>query len=1297
MRKNSIIIISIIIFTIFLTPLNSVSQSKDIDLSERGGNVNNLKSSDVAGSDLYAEKINAFVAGNKSIIKQSLFTNDTNILSEFDSNDPAFYKCNVIISATNGINPAIFPRILTETDIISQYTVGYNNFAGFLFYDKEVNAQDAQLKSERALEIIRRKFRIDLIMINTSEPNFFPFIGVCPDWSFFIEELIVNFPMDGYWKAFDIDRLTSQEYLQNHHISSTFMLLNSLDFFEGDYEISTEQVNFNIESLDLSFLQNLEVQNLVDQFNAIIDNYGDFFNATITEEEFEQFIEIFSAFTLTNDSHYTSISIQYEGLNEGIQKITENQYKFNLWNALGYTGEPLSPSEKIYIALIGAFLSEIKINILATDIIDATPNNFKFSDYLLEQIGLLFYLAGIDFDTQDLKDYSFDLFWSSKDGIKSSFIKPINLQDQNDIINLLQIFGFQGFSFIPSGIINPISELSITYNFSHSEPNLVLKKELVGANASYGAFKNFTYFISAENTGNLTSWGVPTRIPLELNDIFLLLTLGNQPLADEFQETLWDVIRIEYPNQYVSLEDFFNFDEDPRIFYFDSFGTGVYDKFFPNLLNTTNLYPYNEDMDHVIDIIISGYPQLITALAALGLTPSEIKDLFTNTYSIWNDENWQLDPGEVLSYKIFNYSIANLDTFTAFYRDNFTIQSSIPTPEIIAGDQLSGTTPEMALSTDNESWVISSIEQFLEQRVEINFLFSNHTYIDFHDKKLQKVSFILEINSSLSLQASNFKIFNFDSEEFKDMTPYLESIVNSTWTFSIINHNESLDWLFYPMDNENYTTILKIICTGSESFNISIDDLDIEFSDRDINFNNDPGSRLVYGSITGNVQFERRSNSIPLSTYNAASIVVTSYSNSYNAKPGDLNLYKINITNIGSDIAKNLTISLLIPGAIEEVNNFTLRSNNLSYYCEELAPLEEFSLNFSFYIPNSISLSEISIVYNNPKNVEGGNSSEVISYTNEIYITAPIDYEKFFPFVRIIEFEYLGPELNPIIDETFNLTFGIKNIGPLNVEIPDLNVSTIDQFGDLMFIDKYPYYFENIEYNKTVSFNITLIKKAWKGYFYPPINYIEGSESRTIQISGSSSIVLGNINFSIVKSVDKNQIEIGESIIIFIQIQNTGTIAIENLRVNDMISYSQSDFSLIDGKLVNLIDILEPGEKIIFNYTIKAKRQTLVSLNPANIKYYFLHEQVAISNSVSIKVITPKFTQFYIIGFPILLSVLILIIYYWQTKKYKKKRREFQRSEMTIFQLSSRDSVLKIEHTLRDRLGILANKDKKKK
>ncbi|MFW9900154.1 MAG: hypothetical protein ACFFDY_02560 [Candidatus Thorarchaeota archaeon] len=1291
-KIKKICFVNIIIIIVFLTPIGSVIYTNNkIAFKEQDHtsefDENYLKTSDIAGSDLYAEKIDAFVAGNKSIIKQSLFTNDTNILSQFDSNDPAFYKCNVIMSATNGINPDIFPAILTESQIPSQYVVGFNNFVGFLYYDKDLDNEDASLRAERALEIIRRKFMIDLIMVNVSEPNFFPFIGFCPNWNCFFNELTNNFPLDGYWKALDIDRLTSKEYLENYHISSTFLLLNSLDFFDGDFDISTDQVNFNIDSIDLSFLQTLEIENLIDQLNSTLENFGDLYNTTASEDGLEQFIDIFSAFTLNNNSHYTSISIQYEGLSNAIQKVGINEYKFNLWDAMGYEGPDLAPSEKIFIELTGALLSEININILCTDIIDVTPQYFDFYDYLLEQLALLFYYAGVEIDIKSLEDYSFELYWIDDGGIKQSFVKPINRQDPSDIINLLQQFGIQLFSYIPTGIINPIEDLIITYNISNSDYNLLLKKDLIGGNASYGAFRNFSYYISTENVGTKTVWGVPTPIDINLDYFFQIIS----PFSwESLKNEMWEVIKIEYPNQYESLEDFFNFDEDPRIFYFDSFGTGIYDYYYPELFNITNLWPYNEDVDDIIDIVYSESPFYFT------LPPNTVKEFLMNENSIWNDNNWRLDPGGVISYQIDNYSISNLDSFSPFYRNNFSIDTTPETPELISGTSLSGSIPEMALTDDNYSWIINSEEEFLDQKIEIDFIFRNETNIDLTNNTLESVSLIIDFNVSDDIESINFEIFNFDDEEFQSLDPYLVSTINNTWTFSIVNMNKSIDWLFYPLDKEDYTSLFKIECLDSEAFNISINDLDIEFSTRDINFNQDPGSRIVYGSSTGNVQFERRSNSIPLSTYDAASIIAISNLANYTSKPGELNKYTLSFKNIGSTIAQNVSISILIPGIIEDLSNFTLQNSNLTYYLSMLAPFEEKTINFTFFVPNSISISKISISYNNPKNIEGGNSSKIVSYTNEVYCSAPVDYDYLFPFVRIIKINLSSNEITPIIGEIFNLTVNIKNIGPKGFNIPDLNISMNDQFGDLKRVENNTIQLENITYNGFKSITLSLKKYGWKGYYYPPINNFESSESRTLQICSSSSIILGVVNFSIVKNVNREQIEVGETIVVYIEVENTGTISTGNVVINDMISYSQSDFSLIDGKLIHFINSLDPGEIIILNYTLRAERQSLVTLKPAVIKYYYFHEIEFISNNVLIKIITPKLRQFSYVALPMLIVFGITIIYMWQIRKYKKRKIEFQRSEMVIFKLSSRDTVLKIEHTLRERLHNLQEKLKQK-
>lgn len=1291
MKKEKLLFNIILVILFLIIPINLFFKRNPHKNFEETENFiekdNSLRISDIAGTDLYAEQINAYVAGNKSIIKQSLFTNDTNIFTQFDTNDPAFYKCNVLISTSNTINPEIFPKILTESDIPEQYMSGFNRFVGFLYYDDELDSKDAKLRAERALKIIKRKFQIDLIMVNVSEPNFFPFVGDYPNWEVLLEELTNNLPMDGYWKTLDISRLTSELYLKNHHLSSSFMVLNSLDFFEGDFNLTTTQIDYNIDSLDLSFLENLETEELLEQLDNIIDNFGDLFNATFSEEEIEQFIEVFGSFTLSNDSHYTTLLIQYEGLPEGINRIGKNEYKFDLWDALGYQGEPLKPSEKIYIALVGAFMTDIEINILCTDIIDTTPINLEFYDFLIEQIDLIFYLTGVDVDVQVLKDYSFELFWVNEEGLKRSYVKLVNLNDPNDFVNLLQQFGFQGFPFIPTGLVNPINKFTVTYNISRSEPNLLLRKDILGENATFGAFRNFSYYITVENVGNITAWGTPTPLPLELDNFFTLIS----PLFwEDIKNDMWTVINIEYPNQYESLEDFFNFDEDPLIFYFDSYGAGIFDTFYPDILNITNLWPYNKDADEVIDFIADENPGYFTFLP-----DSTVKDLLTNNKSIWNKNNWKIEPGNNISYQINNVSISNLDTFSPFYLNNFTIDNSPNTPEIVTGSIIGETTPEMALTTNNESWIIESVEKFPNQEFEIDFLFKNDTTIDLYNNSLERVSIIINFTTSDDLESLNFRIFNFEIEEFQDMEPFLDSNINNSRTYSFINDNKSLDWLFYSLDYPNHTILFKISGSNPDKCNVSINDLDVEFSTRDINVNEDLGARVVFGSYIGNLQYERRSNSIPLSTFDMASVIATSDLLDYNGRRGDLNIYTLNIKNIGSKVAENISVALLIPGILNDTGEFTLDNSNLTYSLSKLAPFEEKTINFSFYIPNSRIISEVSIYYNNPENIEGGNSSRLQSITNEVYITAPVDYENEFPFIRLVEFNY-QKEFIPKVQYNlgnkplFNLTFMLKSLNPYGTVIPDLNITLTDQIGNLERVDNRDLFFKDIKYNETILFNITLRKGGWKVYYYPPINYFESSEGRTVQIKSSSSIILGKINFTIKKYIESEQIKIGDELMIFIEVENTGSLNVSDITINDVISYSQSEFSLIKGKLVFLITDLEPGETARFNYTLRAKKQALVTLNPAYITYYYLQRLEVWSNNVFIKINTPHYDQIIYVIIPVGAVALIFAIYIWQINKLKKRKDELKRAEMHLFEMTSTESILKKEKTLRERLRVLS-------
>ena len=1275
MKKTHKLIYFSIILSIFLSqcsvlfPVKSgFSTILNTNSSEVVVDDKKLKISDVAGTDLYSEQISAYVAGTKSIIRQSLFTNDTNLFTRFDINDPAFEKCNIYLSVSNGITPEMFPYILNDNIIGSELSNnfnGFNGFNGFLYYDQDLDSETAQSKANRALEIIKRKFKIDLILVNSSEPNFFSFVAHFPDWEVFFEQTTTNLPMDGYWKALNIDRLVSSNYMNNYHFSASYLLINSLDLLDEDLNITTDHLHLGADNLDLS-VQILENENLVEQLLGG-SNGG---------------------FELSSDSHYVSFSMQYEGLENGIIVVDKNQYKFNLWDAMGYNGTSLSPSKKVYISIMGAFMSELDINLLCTDVIDATPEYFEFSDNLIEQLSSLSDFADLDFDLNSLKDYSLELLWVNEDGIYRDYIRPENLEDPEDQINNLRFLGFQGIPYIPTGLLNPIGDLIITYNVSNSEPILVLKKELIGNNASYGIINQFSFNITAENVGNISAWGVPTDISVNVTELFEDF-IGNDTIAQNLYDAIWNATEVlpQYSGKYDNLEDFLGLNRTPRVFYFDTWGSGFVNYYSPDITNITNLWPYSEEAIVVIENLTSTWPIIFG-------DPDDLKEAFNNTFSIWYEENWKLEPGEKISYITNNISIADIDSFTEFYRYNFTIKPSYPElPNVISGRSIRSTGPEMALESDEEDWNIEAENLTpLEYGIEIEFLFENQSNIDLVNNTIDRVSII--INYTDLPPNLRYEIYNFTEQEYQQIFP--SSFTNISRIFTFIDYNKSLNGLFDPTVPSDHRLIFKLDRIDDEVFNISIDNLDVQFSTRDINIVDISGTRCIYSTSSGNAQLDTVSNTYTLSNRDSASIEAISYLKNYSSQAGELNTYFIHLKNIGSKPALNVNISQLIPGIINESNYFDISDNYLNLIIPELAPNQEILVNFSFYTPNSASI-RTTISYNNSEYIQNRNSSMLYSFTNHHYYSAPIDYDKRYPFLRTIEIKYKSSLSAPVIGARFNLTVIVINKGPKEgILIPDINFTMNDKYGDLTRNDNNTLNMNNISYNSNKTFYITLKKNDYIGYFYPSINYFKSSEERTIQISKSYFSTLGYIAFSIEKSADKEQAEIGEEITVKIKIKNIGTIVAKNIEVNDMSSFKESDFTLIKGKLLNKIDVLNPGEEISFKYKIIAKKQDTASLKKAKIDYYFLQKQEEKSRDLDIDILIPIDIILMLIIIPSTIIVAVIFIYYRYTQKKKIKEAEYEKHEILFLKTPYLlDSGTNIAHQKNEKIS-LDNKNLKR-
>jgi len=595
----------------------------------------------------------------------------------------------------------------------------------------------------------------------------------------------------------------------------------------------------------------------------------------------------------------------------------------------------------------------------------------------------------------------------------------------------------------------------------------------------------------------------------------------------------------------------------------------------------------------------------------------------------------------------------------------------------------------MALTNDEEDWIIESEEKYVDHHeIEIQFLFQNTTDIDLINNSLDRVSII--INFTDPSNVLEFEVFNFSTEEFQNMSAYLTSTVNNTSTFSFIKNQGTLEWLFDPTTRDNHTIILKIKGISTNLFNISINDLDVELYYRDVNEYKALGSRVFYTSLRGKVEYIRTSNSISLSTYNMASIVSYSYLTSYISKVGEINTFTLVFKNIGSDFAKNINISILIPGIIYDPINFIIEENYLKYNIAELAPYAEKQVSFSFYVPNTAVISSTNISYSTLEHVQNLNSTILETHPNQVCFSAPIDYLTRFPYIKTIEIYFNASNLAPSIGEELNLSVYVKNNGLEGFNIQNLVISMNDQFGDLARIDSEDLILAEIGFNETKSFNITLIKRDWKGYFYPSINYVEISEKNVVQIASSEPLILGRINFSIIKSVNKNQVEIGDIITVEINVKNVGTICAKNISINDIISFTEIEFNLISGILINTISCLQPGENITFSYKIQAITQAVLKLKSASIEYYYLLKSKDTSNLVEVKVVIPEVIQIFFILGPMLISLTVLTIFIWKTKKYKTKKYELQRNELMLFKVSGSSTVLKIENTLRDRFNSIS-------
>jgi len=1232
---------------------------------------NTPKISDVSGSEMYSEQLSAYIVGNASIIKQGYITNDSNILKGFDFNDPAFIQCSVLIASSNGITPQMFPSPFSESAFGSEKFLTYDCFYGFLYYES-ATASDSTIagRAERALSIIENLFNIQLFMTETfSKSRFYPFFGFYPNWNDLFEVIINNAPQDGYWGAIDTERLLSESYITQKHISSYILMLDSVEVFTSGFDFPEGFEKFNIDYITTSFADLSAISNVFSGVFELLNFTSGIFTMFDTSE------------LLSSDSKFITTILQYEGMDEGIQKLSENEYSFDLIRALHYNvleKGPLSPSKKIYISLIGALLTEIDISIFSADILSFTPLYYNFSRYILDSIVEAAFLLGQNIDISIISNYSLRTFWRSNDAVNRIVTNLYDHATLENPINLLTTLSLTGLPLIPTGILEPIEEFNIEYAINSTEPVLRIEK-----NYRFSSFDTGEYEldITVTNVGEIPAWGKKIEFPV-LNQTFL-------PIP----EVITDFIDMQYG---MTPEEFLIPDEAPRFIFIDSLGVGIYDHLYPTITNLTQLTFYNPQFaEDILDPIHDDF------FNASGVTQEErelLAQLFNQSDSIFNEENWKLDPGEIITYTLGGLTIEPLYNFSSFYDFNFTITGDGLEPYLSYGQILPPSEPLNATTADGTTLDIVSEQIGQDYLIQIYFSFKNTSVIDFYNFSLDQIKLLCQFSSNIELSMDtqfSLEFYNSTKMDFDIIPNSSYSTNNTRIEFTTASHI-----MDYTDSLKNYQSVFKLTFITNSSQILSIDQIIMQFLDRDLETIMQSPAQVAYTTYTGHNTYFIDSNPIPSVSDSAPILVVFAELDHHNSTIGMINTYNLTIRNIGDLRADDVNITIKAPGIVANSGNFSLIDGYLKSNLSSIdvgITIQNFT--FSFYTPNSNNLPLAYVDYNHPITLLNSTHPNYTSYTNDLFLSAPIDCITRFPFQYVLKFYYNCNYTNahtswgiaPQVGDIVRLELIVENISPITLS--DLDCYVPDNVIGLQRLDNSIAEFTTLEPYLNQSFFTDINKTYWDSILFPGIDTINSSQKYSIQIAKKCPLILAYKSLKIEKSFSDYDGNHNSIIIVQINVTNTGNLELYDITVVDFAGYPKEGFSLVSGTADKMISKIAPNQTYIHTYFLKLNKQGTYIIVPASITYNYIIKQIALSNTFVAKIRNHWIVNSFYVIIPSLVAGIATGLIYWSKKRYDIEAAEFSRREELMFGHDFR-SVSWNKRTLQEDLIQIDNNEK---
>ncbi|MEX2683245.1 MAG: BatD family protein [Candidatus Sigynarchaeota archaeon] len=1231
----------------------------------------------VSGTELYAEQIQFYLAGQNCLIRQSAITEDPYIIDSVPLDDIAFKNASVVVLASNGIYPTRYIDVHVPLNELVTFQLAVNGLVVYLSYNTTVPQSTVNSRAQKAIKILQDAFGVELFEQVDASSRTFTLYGVAPDWRAALSVTTSQLPKDGYFKYLDSARLGSASYTASKHLSCGFASINRYGGSLGGFSIG------GISDL-LSLL--------------------DFNTTEITN---------FLGLNFTGDvpqvfgSRTNLVFVQYEGATDSIT-FASQAYTFNAKKALGMPeGAQFKPSAMIWNSMfnfnpVGILGTMIDVNVITGNVTswDLGTSRLTMDDTILDTIYMASALGrsmGIDIvailDALEfvIKNVFFITSWE-KSGALSKLYTNVNLTRAGyeellsgaglnpDLLDFLldeimldtsplALVGFRGLPYVPAGLLKAIPNVIVGYKKPESNIPVVIAQ--LDTDFSVKPFQETIQMtLNVTNIGTSRAWGIK-------------IGHGTSSLAELTNNLINYPVSVDYEVRGFLIPALASVDP-LSVFY------GI-----ENIM--INIASYSGQKWIVEPVLPTpGYGALLLLDSAGPSGRPGRNDGYVDFHEVGllspSDPYNYIEPGKSMIIDLSDASLTGM--FIPFSGENSTFTSA----SLLAGNQVPppATNNETnAFDLDGIYWQIDTIGVGINRAIKIEFEFANTTNnVTRDDVSALEFRYVGYNNATIwSGGNASFMIWNYNTNQWVPVSNLTRapvsinqtSILSSVDIFRIYdgdndtaNNTINIKHYMAPMTNE---VKIQLHLGNNASTRLSIDSFDMDYLRRNQTLMPIPQQSFAYTDRSSLTALQAVSNSLYVGSQNASALVVKQRmaANVHSVLPGTSTSAIISIVNKGNRTATNINISIPIPGIITSLGSFTINGKFLNHSVASIAAGASVTMTCDFIVPNSEKIPGVLVSYANQ-------TRAFIVRGNDWYIDAYVDYKSFSLRPYLIDVNATMSHVNPSSIPDISQTFGINYSVSIAHASPLTGALTTSLPGTSYFTISGPNPVDIVLSGNKGSVVKTYTKNSYKGYLVPSINFNTELMAMLLRYVPPAPVAIGEMEITIKKQIVQGasflpasfRVVRGTNLVVIVTINNTGTLNVgayeklalalrQGFTIDDNFGYNQAAFEVLKGDVSVSNVSLAPGQSISFNYTMQAKKVGSFKIGSVVKSYYFLKEKRATSNYFTVVIDEkPELVAIYL-GTSTGVTILIVFGSIYTKKKQDKALEDFKRRDRVLY------------------------------